>query len=379
MSLIPIAALVFALAKGFNYDIELRTFLLDNFSEQQDIIQWILNFVDATLKNTKNGLIAGVGIVMLLWACMKLMVHIEESLNHVWNVKNPRSWKSRITNYLAVLIIAPIFMFVSISFSVTANSALKSLHLSNSFFGEISPFLTFLLKCVPFVSIWILFSLIYKFMPNTRVKYSHALIAGIVAGSAFQLVQNFYVYSQVSITKFSAIYGTFAAIPLFLVWAQISWLIVLIGAELSFAYQNIEHYESEKQAEHTSFMQRKIVALLVARLICINFQNEKKPLLTNEIAEKLSLPTRIVHSIIDNLCDAGIVSEVIGDNEKDFGYQPAFNVNNMTVASVFSRLEELNKSSFVHNNKDYSAISEYLKQISIDFEKSENNKLLIDL
>jgi len=377
MSLIPIAALVFALAKGFNYEAELRTFLFENFSEQQDIIHWVLGFVDSTLKNTKNGLIAGIGLVMLLWSCIKLMTHIEESLNHVWNVKNPRSWKNRITNYLAVLIIAPVFLFLSISISLT-NSNINEV-INTTFLDNLSPILNFLFECIPFISVWILFSLIYKFMPNTRVKYSHALIAGIIAGSLFQLVQNFYVYSQVSITKFSAIYGTFAAIPLFLMWAQISWLIVLLGAELTFAYQNIDNYESEKESEHTSFYQRKVVALLVTRLICINFKERKAPLEILDIAEKLSLPTRIVRSITDNLVDANILSEVVTNDEKEYGYQPAFDVNSMTVASVFSKLELLNQSSLISHSADYTSIDNLLNKISVDFEGSANNKLLIDI
>ena len=379
MSLIPIVALIFAMAKGFNYETELRTFLFDNFSEQQDIVHWVLNFVDSTLKNTKNGLIAGIGTVMLLWACLKLMIHIEESLNHVWNVKNPRSWKNRITNYLAVFIIAPVFLMISIGVSLVMNTQMSSVSSSFSFLDSISPVINFLYKCTSFVSVWILFALLYKFMPNTRVKFSHAMLAGIIAGSLFQLTQNLYVYSQVSITKFSAIYGTFAAIPLFLMWTQLSWLIVLLGAELAFAYQNIDNYESEKAAEHTSFFQRKIVALLITRAIALNFKTENKPLKISDISEKLSLPTRIVRTLVSILTDAGILSEVLTDTEKEYGYQPAFDINSMTVASVFSHLEKFNNSDFAVDNSDFKCIAQFIDTIWSDFENSPKNKLLIEL
>jgi membrane protein len=379
MSLIPIAALIFALAKGFNYETELRTFLFENFSEQQDVVQWVLTFVDSTLKNTKNGLIAGIGMVMLLWACLKLLIHIEESFNHVWNVKNPRSWKNRITNYLAVFIIAPVFLMISISVSLAVNHQVGGITSSLSFLDSISPVLNLLYECIPFISIWILFALLYKFMPNTRVKFSHALLAGIIAGSLFQLVQELYVYSQVSITKFSAIYGTFAAIPLFLMWAQLSWLIVLLGAELSFAYQNINNYESEKESEHTSFMQRKIFALLITRINAINFKKENIPLEISDISEKLSLPTRIVRTVVNNLVDAGILSEVVIETEKEYAYQPAFDINSMTIATVFSHLEKLNHSNFVSENDDYNHISKLVDTILDDFKKSPKNKLLIEM
>ena len=379
MSLIPIVALVFAMAKGFNYEEELRIFLFDNFSEQQDIVQWILNFVDSTLKNTKNGIIAGIGIVMLLWACLKLMIHIEESFNHVWNVKNPRSWKNRITNYLAVFIIAPVFLMISISVSLVMNTHISSVSSSLSFLDSISPLINFLYKCTSFVAVWLLFALLYKFMPNTRVKFSHAMFAGIIAGSLFQLMQNLYVYSQVSITKFSAIYGTFAAIPLFLMWTQLSWLIVLLGAELAFAYQNIDNYESERESEHTSFYQRKIVALLITRTIAMNFKTQNKPLEIHEISEKLSLPTRIVRTMVNILADTGILSEVVTDTEKEYGYQPAFDINSMTVACVFSHLEKFNSSDFAADNHDYKSIAQFLDSISNDFENSQKNKLLIEL
>jgi membrane protein len=379
MSLIPIAALIFAIAKGFNYETELRTFLFENFSEQQDIVQWVLNFVDSTLKNTKNGLIAGIGIVMLLWACLKLLIHVEESFNHVWNVKNPRSWKNRITNYLAVFIIAPVFLLISISVSLAVNHQFGSITSSLPFLDSISPVLNFLYECIPFVSVWILLALLYKFMPNTRVKFSNALLAGIITGTLFQLMQDLYVYSQVSITKFSAIYGTFAAIPLFLMWAQLSWLIVLLGAELSFAYQNIDNYESEKESERTSFLQRKIIALLIVRTIAINFKNENIPLEIADISEKLSFPTRIVRTVVNSLVDAGILSEVVTATEKEYGYQPAFDINSMTIATVFSHLEKLNQSNFTSENFDYKRITKLVDIISDDFKKSSENKLLIDL
>ncbi|MDR0755227.1 MAG: YihY family inner membrane protein [Prevotellaceae bacterium] len=379
MSLIPIAALIFAMAKGFNYENELRTFLFENFSEQQDIVQWVLNFVDSTLKNTKNGLIAGIGIVMLMWACLKLLIHIEESFNHVWNVKNPRSWKNRITNYLAVFIIAPVFLMISISVSLAVNHDVSGITSSLSFLESFSPVLNILYECIPYVSVWILFALIYKFMPNTRVKFSHALLAGIIAGSLFQLMQDLYVYSQVSITKLSAIYGTFAAIPLFLMWAQLSWLIVLLGAELAFAYQNIDNYESEKESEHTSFYQRKIFALLIMRMIAINFKNQNKPPEISDISEKLALPTRIVRTVVNNLVESGILSEVVSKTDKEYGYQPAFDINRLTIATVFSHLEKLNHSDFASDNSSYKDISQLINTIWIDFENSSENKLLIDI
>ena len=379
MSLIPILALIFAMAKGFNYEAELRAFLFDNFSEHQDIVHWILNFVDSTLKNTKNGIIAGIGVVMLLWSCLKLLIHIEESLNHVWNVKNPRSWKNRITNYLAVFIIAPVFLMISISVQLAMSHDISSVSQSLSFLDNISPVFNFLYEFIPFISVWILFALVYKFMPNTRVKFSHALLAGIIAGSLFQLVQNLYVYSQVSITKFSAIYGTFAAIPLFLMWAQLSWLIVLLGAELAFAYQNIDNYKSEKEAENTSFFQRKIVALLITRVIAMNFKTENKALEIPDISAKISLPIRIIRTTVNTLVDAGILSEVVTDSEKEYGYQPAFDINSMTVANVFSHLEKYNNSDFAADNHDFKCVSQFIDTIWNDFENSPQNKLLIEL
>ncbi|MDR1348222.1 MAG: YihY/virulence factor BrkB family protein [Prevotellaceae bacterium] len=378
MSLIPVAALIFAMAKGFNYENELRIFLFENFSEQHDIVQWVLNFVDSTLKNTKNGLIAGIGIIMLLWACLKLLIHVEESFNHVWNVKNPRSWKNRITNYLAVFIIAPVFLMVSISVSLAVNHDVSGIS-SLSFLDSISPVLNILYECIPFISVWILFALIYKFMPNTRVRFSHALLAGIIAGSLFQLTQDLYVYSQVSITKFSAIYGTFAAIPLFLMWAQLSWLIVLLGAELSFAYQNINNYESEKESEHTSFYQRKIFALLIVRMIAVNFKNENAPLEISDISEKLALPTRIIRTVVNNLVESGILSEVVSKTDKEYGYQPAFDVNRMTIATVFAHLEKLNSSDFASDNDEYKNVEELINTVWTDFENSPENKLLTEL
>jgi membrane protein len=177
-------------------------------------------------------------------------------------------------------------------------------------------------------------------MPNTKVDIKSALWGGILAGTIYQLVQLAYITFQIGVTKYGAIYGSFAALPLFLVWLQLSWLIVLFGAEVSFARQNVATYEYEEDCLKASHLFKRITALMITYLCVKKFVNVEKPLTATDIVHEMEVPIRLVRSVLFELTEARVLSEVYSEDHEDVAYQPACDIDRMTVAAVIERLDQ---------------------------------------
>ncbi|HZD41338.1 MAG TPA: YihY/virulence factor BrkB family protein, partial [Terriglobales bacterium] len=208
------------------------------------------------------------------------------------------------------------------------------------FLGYVATLLISLLKLLPYAVIWLVFTFMYMFMPNTKVQLKSALWGGILAGTVYQLVQLAYITFQIGVSKYSAIYGSFAALPLFLVWLQLSWLIVLWGAEMSFAHQNVATYEFEEDCLNVSRSFKRLVALRVTSLSIKRFLKGDKPPAAGDISRELEVPIRLVRSVLAELKEAGLLSEVWSDSAEDIGYQPACDTQRLTAAGVIERLDQ---------------------------------------
>jgi len=217
-------------------------------------------------------------------------------------------------------------------------------------------------------------------MPNTRVKVRSALFSGLLTGIALQVLQIVYVESQMGITKLGTLYGSFAAIPLLMVWIQMSWVVVLIGAQLSYYLQNITRYEFEFEVQTVSPKQKKRLSLLVMHSLIEDFVKGLKPRAPEEISLELSLPARTVHDCLDLLHEASLVTEVWSDEEERYVYQPATDVNRMTLSFV---LDQIESSGSIHkiviNNADYRKIDTALTKFENLTASSEINVLLRDI
>lgn len=330
LSIVPIFAMAFGVAKGFGFEDRMNEFIDNSFQEQDQMMTWIKGMVSDLLDNTKGGLVAGIGFVILFWSVIQVLNNIELSFNDIWQVKKARTPVRKFSDYLAMMIITPFAIALSGSFTVKINQAANN-------FEFIQP----ILKLVPFASMWLLFTLIYIVMPNTKVKFKYALIAGIVAGTMYMLVQWGYFELQVGVTRFNTLYGSFAAIPLFLLWLQITWLIVLMGAEISFAYQNIENYELETEALELNHDNKRILSLLITHHIIKNFEEGGKAKNNDLLSHELGVPLRLLNELLFELVECGILVELASENMKDKRYQPAIDINQITVDLLYSKLEKL--------------------------------------
>jgi membrane protein len=373
MSIVPIIALIFGIVKGFGGETSLEQYLYSEFASSREVVEQILNFADNLLARTKGGVLASVSFVVLVWAVVRLFGNAESAFNTIWEVRRSRSLARKLSDYLSVVFVAPILLLISntmVIYVKTRLSALSMPWLLETLYGTTS-----------LATMWIMFAFIYTVMPNTRVKLRSAFPAGVIAGTMFQLFQIGYVWLQTWMTSYNAIYGSFAALPLFLIWLQTSWQIVLAGAELTFAYQNIRRYEQERESLHMSYDHRQKVMVATMMITIRNFLDNSEGVTSELIAEKLGLPLRIVRDVIFDLEGAGLLSSVHhAADEKVNYYIPARDVHAIRVCDVIDSVETRGQQQFdLQINPPLQRIGELLDKMRADNARAAENALLMDI
>jgi membrane protein len=380
LSVIPLIAIAFAIAKGFGLDQNLENDLVKNFQGHEEVLNWLLKNARNALDATKGGYIAGIGVVILFWSVMSLLDHIENSFNHIWEIRTSRPWYRKFTDYLTIMLIAPVLAILSSSVTVFINTKLHQFMDQAPILDFFKPIISFLLHVTPYLLVWIVLTAIFIIMPNTKVKFRSALVAGIVSGTILQLLQWFYIDLQFGISRLNTIYGSFAAIPLFIVWMQMSWIVVLLGAELSFANQNVSRYEQEAGALNISNYQRRALTLLIMSIVVKNFVKGQQPLSAEDISNDLKIPVRLVRDIIQDLVAVSLLSTVLSDNDMERLYQPAMDVSVLSVSFVLSRFDRKGtEQTTVLKNKEYEKISTILARFDKLMTKSDSNILIRDI
>lgn len=377
LSIVPILALIFGISKGFGLKDYLNDVLKERFQEHQDMLNVLLGFVDKYLGRINEGFITGIGLIILFWSVMKVLGNIESSFNNIWRIKKSRMFTRKFTDYISLLIIAPLLLIISSSFNV---SRLQSISDSIPFLHYLDSVLKFAVTVLSFTLIWFVFTLIYIVIPNTKVRFIPALIAGIIAGTMFQLLQWGYVNFQSLLSGYGAIYGTFAALPLFMLWLEASWLIVLLGAEISFAYQNAVHYEQEAEGVNVSPKDKRILMLLVTKKIIRNFIECKPAMNAAEIASQLGIPVRLVREVIYILLNARIITETVDPEAREVAYQPAIDPSRITVSFVIDTLDKQGQQLTLDQElPDLEQITAVVESFYEDIRNSPKNVLLKDL
>ncbi len=380
LSIVPVVAMAFGIAKGFGFEKVLEKELIENFQGQEEVLGRIIAFARSLLDNTQGGVIAGVGIAVLFWSVIKVLGHIESSFNDIWGVKKARNIGRKFTDYLSIMLICPILVITASSITVLITSQVTLIVEKLSFLGPLADVIIFSLKILPYGVIWVVFTFIYVFMPNRKVQLKSGLSAGVIAGTLYQVVQWVYITFQVGVSNYGAIYGSFAALPLFLIWLQLSWLIVLFGAEVSFAEQNVETYEFEPDCLKISSSYKRLLSLSVAHLCVKKFEQGQSAPSAEEISHELEIPIRLVNQILFELTQASILSEVNRDGSEEIGYHPARSIEDLTVTSVVTKLDQQGIDSIpVVESKTLDRLKESLGQFREAVEKSPANVRLKDL
>lgn len=373
LSVVPILAIAFAIARNFGFEDRLHELISSSTEGQEEIMSWLTSMVDNLLANAKGGVLAGVGGIVLFWSVVQVLNNIEASFNDIWQIKKARSPIRKFSDYLAIVLLTPFAIGISGSMMVKMQTMAQDIEL-------ISEFVQFLIKFTPYFSMWIFFTLVYIVMPNTKVKFRNAFIAGVIAGTAAVIFQSLYQDLQIGVWRFNTLYGSIAMIPLLLLWLQITWLIVLMGAELSFAYQNIEHYEFEEDALNLSHNNKRILTLLVAYHIIKNFEEGGEPRNTDYLSHQLGMPLRLLNELVFDLVHAGILVELAAENPKDRSYVPAVDIHRITVEFIYSQIESTGGAHMIVNeSNELDKITKIHEHLLHSIRESPSNILLKDL
>jgi membrane protein len=380
LSVVPVAALIFGISKGFGFEERLEQFIQDLFAGREDLqaaADYVKDFASNLLLEINGGFIAGIGLVVLLWSVMQVLGNIEDSFNAIWEIKKARPFIRKFSDYLSMMIILPILFLLSSTVTVYLSNYVTD---STGLMQYLGPLVAFLVKLIPYLLIYLLFTLLYVVMPNTKVIFKYGLIAALISGTIYQIIQWVYIEFQVGVSRFGAIYGSFLALPLFLVWLQLSWLIVLLGAELSFAYQNIEKYEVESEALKIPHNKKRLVTLLIIHQIIKGFIEGTPPLSASQISHKLGLPIRLVRDILFELNESGLIAETTTESPKELAFLPAVDINQMTISYIENKLDMQGQDlSIADKNKDLKNIAAIHSELFKVMEKSPSNILLKDI
>ena len=377
LAIVPILAILFAVARGFGFASLMEHQLRTGFGGTTETSEAILSFVDSYLSQTKGGIFIGVGLVMLLWTVINLVGSIEITFNRIWQVKKARSMYRKITDYFSMLLLMPILIVISGGLSIFMSTMLKEM----SDFVLLAPVMKFFIRLIPFVLTWAMFTGLYVYMPNTKVKLKHALISALIAGTAYQAFQFLYISSQLWVSRYNAIYGSFAALPMFLLWLQISWTICLFGAQLTYAGQNIRNFSFDKDTQNISRRYRDFIAILIMSLIAKRFENNEQPYTAEELSEEHQIPIRLTNQTLYQLQEVDLIHEVATDHKSDpIAYQPSIDTGQLNVALLLDRLDTYGSEDFkVDKEELFSGQWKVLLDSRAEYYKSASEVLLKDL
>lgn len=316
LALVPILAVVFGVARGFGYNKYIEVWFRDTLSSQPHAADAIISFVNSYLVHTKSGVFLGVGLVLMLYTVLMLTMNIEKTFNAIWQVKHRRSLYRAITDHLAMLLIVPVVIVVASGLSIAGA------------------------RLLPYVLMVVVFMGMYMCVPNTKVKLRAVIVPGILAGVGMQALQLFYIHAQVLLSSYNAIYGSFAALPLFMLWVQLSWTICLFGVELCYTNQNMDELSFRLQVADISPRYRLLLATILLSRICQQFADGKRPYTALDLRRLTNIPIRITQDVLYMLVRAGLLNENSADDkDQEPTYQPAMTLQKLTLGTMIERLD----------------------------------------
>ena len=332
LSIVPLLAVSFSVLKGFGVHNKIEP-LLYNLLEPLgpngvELTDRIIGFVE----NVKVGVLGSIGVVLLIYTVIALLQKIESAFNFVWQVDHLRSLSQRVSNYLSVTLVGPLLIFSAIGFTSSVLDTGTAQHLAS-----IEPFGTLMFygsKLIPYVLVCLAFTLIYIFIPNTRVQFTAALVGGVIAGVIWKITGWGFAAFIASSSKYAAIYSSFAIVILLLIWLYLSWLILLVGSQIAYFVQHPKYMTLHREPIVLSNRMRERLALQVMFLIGYNYFHDKEPWTLEHLVEYLDLPGEPVHCTVSVLVNAGYLIEI--DNEDMQVYLPLHNIETIRLIDVLT-------------------------------------------
>lgn len=359
LAFIPVMALVLAVARGFGAAKALEEWMGGQSFTNPQVVDWMMSIANKALENTQGGIVTGLGIVLLLWSVIRMLGSTELAMNRIWGVKKGRSVTKKFTDYMSILFIAPILIILVSSINVFMTSNLQEFALEEGLWSYASAALQTLLTLVPYVLVWLLFIFLYMFMPTTPVKFKYALVSGIIAGTVFQIVQWFYIRFQIGVSSYNAVYGGLAALPLLLVWLQLSWSIVLWGTELCYILRNRHFLYRNTMNMDNRWVDNVEVSLRILRYISTEYMRNNGGPPLSAICKKLRMSSSKIRMVLEELVEKKILVEIKDDD--DVSYFPAHDLHTLSLADVIVQL------SYMDGFKNEEWKKRFIKAINEEF------------
>lgn len=379
LSIVPLAAMAFVIARTMGIETLLERQLLAKFAGYETITHKIITFARTLLDSTRGGLLTMIGAALLCLSVLAVIGHLQTAFNEIWDDLDRRGWGQKSLDYAVFMLVAPFFVIVSSSATIFLTTQFNLITRKFALMGWVGPLFFLGLKLLPYLLVWMLFTFIYTFIPRTAVSFKSSLWAGIVAGTIYQLAHGAFIIFQVEISRYNAIYGSFAVLPLLLIWLQLSWLTVLFGAEIAFAHQYQSAYEFEADCLGISPYFRRLLVLYIAHYCVKHHLAKNLPPSSEKISEALDIPYRLVSHIVHELADCGFLAR-ISKADKTSVYELKNDVKRLTIASLIDALEQngSNRLPFLRNEY-FRTLSAALEEFRAEIKASTANRRLMDI
>ncbi len=336
LSFIPIVALVLGIAKGFGVGKVLEQQIREQTFTDPQVMDFVVQFANHALENTKGGLITGLGIMILLWSVIKVLGNTELAMNRIWGIKRGRKLTRKFSDYLSVMFIAPILLTLISGINVFLTSNLQTIAVEEGFLRYASSLIIWLVNVLPYLLVWFLFVFLYMYMPATPVKFKYAILAGIIAGTVYQVMQWFYIRFQIGVSSYNEIYGSLAALPLLLVWLQLSWSIVLWGTELCYIFRNRHCMYLNSLDRESRWIENVGQAVKILKYISDEYMQNKGGVTLGQISKKLKISTSKLQIVLHELVEKSVLAGWREDD--DIVYLPLRDLHQLSMADVINRL-----------------------------------------
>ncbi|MDE6291176.1 MAG: YihY/virulence factor BrkB family protein [Muribaculaceae bacterium] len=376
-AMVPALALLLAISKGFGFQEIVEKELYTYFPSQSKALSTALGFVDSYLAEASSGILVGVGIIVLLWTLISLLSNIEDAFNNIWDIKTGRNTIQKIKDYIAIFLLIPVLMILSSGISIFMSSTV----LAAVPFAFMTPMVNAFMELIPLVLTWGAFTLCFWLIPNTKVEFKFAAISGAFCAVAFDVLQLLFLNGQIYVSKYNAIYGSFAFLPLMLIWLQLSWLLLLSGCGLTYSMQNVFSYNFFGNLTNVAESYFRKVLLVVTAVVYRRFHIGLSAPTRNTLSMTYGLPIRMVSSIADRLQRAGLIQKNESrDGKDDPGLIPTTDTDRVMVKDVVARVESAGMKDFIPEfNTTYRQALDELNEISEKMYEAAGDKLIRDL
>lgn len=379
LAFIPTFAFMWAIARGFLFEETLLSFLKEKFSASTAFIDELIILANRALTKANIGIVSGLGVLLLIWSALKILYYLELGMNQIWEVSRGRSFSRRFADYLALLFLCPLIIIISSGSPAFFSILISSLEEKELLIFNFTSVAHFFVHIIPYLLNSFLLTFLYIFVPNTQVKFFPAFCSGLITGIIYQIIQLVLFYFQIGAISYNALYGTLAAIPIFLIWVHLSWVVVLLGTKITFAIQNINSYQFISEEIQPSPRCYTILFLLITHFCTKRYIKAEPPPTIIEMANSLSIPLSLARHATDELVEAKVLIETTLKDEDELGYYPGRDTDQLTIKSVIDMIDTKGDEVLLPHRKEVLAIRSALAQFDSLVARSKQNTLIKEI